>query len=235
MAEHRVVSRNEWLRARQTLLAEEKEFTRQRDRLSEARRALPWVRVEKPYVFHAPSGDLGLSDLFEGRTQLIVYHFMFGPDWNEGCKSCSFWMDNFNGIDVHLKQRDTNLVAVSRAPLGKLEAFKRRIGWTFPWVSSLGSEFNYDFHVSFTDAEKVAGEVEYNYARRRFFSSEGPGISVFCTGDDRAVYHTYSCYARGLDILNGAYNLLDLTPKGRDEDALPYPMAWVRLHDSYGL
>lgn len=233
MSDHRVVSRAEWLEARRTLLAAEKALTRERDRLSEARRALPWVKVETPYVFDTAKGEASLADLFDGRSQLIVYHFMFGPDWNEGCKSCSFWMDNFSGIDVHLAQRDVSFVTVSRAPLAKLEAFKRRMGWNFRWVSSLGSDFNFDFHVSFTDAEKAAGQVAYNYGERMFFSSEGPGMSVFRRGEDGAVYHTYSCYARGLDPLNGAYQLLDLTPNGRDEAGLPYPMAWVRLRDKY--
>ncbi len=234
MAKHQIVSQDQWLTARRALLAEEKAFTEARDRLSQARRALPWVRLDKPYVFRGAKGEGNLADLFDGRGQLIVYHFMLGPDWNEGCKSCSFWMDNFSGIETHLNQRDVSFVAVSRAPLEKLDAFKRQMGWTFTWVSSLGSDFNYDFHVSFTDAEKAAGEVAYNYGTRKFFSSEGPGMSVFCKGDDGALYHTYSCYARGLDPLNGAYQLLDLTPKGRDEDALPYPMAWVRLRDTYG-
>jgi predicted dithiol-disulfide oxidoreductase (DUF899 family) len=233
MAKHAVVSEEKWLAARREHLAAEKEFTRARDRLSEARRALPWVKVGKAYSFRGPKGTQSLANLFEGRSQLIVYHFMFAPEWNEGCKSCSFWMDNFDGIISHLNQRDVRFVAVSRAPLEKLEAFKQRMGWQFKWVSSLDSDFNYDYRVSFTETEKAAGEVQYNYGRRKFFSSEGPGISVFRKDDDGTIYHTYSCYARGLDILNGAYNLLDLVSKGRDEETQPYTMAWVRLRDKY--
>jgi predicted dithiol-disulfide oxidoreductase (DUF899 family) len=232
MTNHAVVSRDEWLVARKELLAAEKEFTRRRDELSRRRRSLPWVRLDKNYVFDGPNGRESLADLFEGRSQLIVYHFMFGPDWDAGCKSCSFWADNFNGIVPHLKSRDVSLVAVSRAPLPKLQAFAERLGWSFKWLSSYGTDFNRDFQVSFADAEAGA-KVDYNYELRTFPSNEAPGISVFSKDADGTVFHTYSCYARGLDMMNAAYHYLDLVPKGRDEANLSYPMAWVRLRDEY--
>ncbi len=232
MTSHPVVSRQDWLAARKALLEREKAFTRARDALSAERRALPWVRIDKDYAFAGPAGRLSLGDLFGGKSQLAVYHFMLGPDWNEGCKSCSFWADNFNGIDVHLAQRDLALVAVSRAPLAKIDAFKRRMGWTFRWVSSFGSDFNRDFGVSFTP-EELRGEVEYNYTRQTFPADEAPGMSLFFRDGDGTVFHTYSCYARGLDMLNGAYHILDLAPKGRDEDGQSYAMAWLRHHDRY--
>ncbi len=232
MSTHPVVSRSEWLAARKDLLRREKEFTRQRDALSAERRQLPWVKVEKPYVFESPDGRQTLADLFAGRSQLAVYHFMLGPEWPEGCKSCSFWADNFNGIDVHLAHRDLTLIAVSRAPLAKIDAFKRRMGWTFKWVSSLGNDFNRDFNVSFTP-EEIKGDVFYNYERRKFPSDEAPGMSLFHRDAAGAVFHTYSCYSRGLDMVNGAYHILDLAPKGRDEAKLPYTMSWVRHHDKY--
>jgi predicted dithiol-disulfide oxidoreductase (DUF899 family) len=230
-SKHEVVSRDAWLAARKAFLAKEKEFTRQRDRLSAERRALPWVEVVEHYLFDTPEGKQSLSDLFGGSSQLLVYHFMFGPDWEEGCPSCSFWADNYNGIGTHLKHRDVQLVAISRAPLEKLEAYKKRMGWTFKWVSSLGNEFNRDYHVSFTPEEKDTGF--YNFEARGFGSSEAPGISTFFKDEDGSIFHTYSCYARGLDMVNGAYHLLDLAPKGRDEAGLPWPMAWVRRHDRY--
>lgn len=229
----KVVSRSEWLAARKQFLSKEKEFTRLRDQLSAGRRALPWVKVDREYVFDAPGGRESLSDLFAGRSQLIVYHFMFGPDWNEGCKSCSFWADNFNGIDVHLKHRDVTLLAVSRAPLEKLEAYRKRMGWGFKWVSSFGNDFNRDFHVSFTREEISKGNVFYNYQMQKFPVEEAPGISVFFKDAKGEVFHTYSCYARGLDMLNGAYHYLDLAPKGRDEDGQAYTMAWLRHRDRY--
>ncbi len=231
MSTHPVVSRAEWLAARKALLQREKEFTRQRDALNAERRRLPWVRIGKDYVFDTSSGKQSLAQLFAGRGQLAVYHFMLGPDWTEGCKSCSFWADNFNGIDVHLAHRDLTLVAVSRAPLAKIEAFKRRMGWSFKWVSSYANDFNRDFNVSFTP-EEMKGEVFYNFEQRKFPSDEAPGMSLFAREGD-AVFHTYSCYARGLDMINGAYHILDLAPKGRDEAGLPYTMSWVRHHDKY--
>ncbi|MBV9249551.1 MAG: DUF899 domain-containing protein [Acetobacteraceae bacterium] len=231
--DHPVVSRDEWIEARRQFLTREKEFTRLRDALSAERRALPWVRVDKPYVFQTPEGEKTLADLFGGRSQLVVYHLMFGQDWTEACRSCSFWADNFNGIDVHLRARNVTLIAISSASLEQIEAFKRRMGWSFEWVSSAGTDFNHDYHVSFTPEELEQGEVEYNYARRRALLTELPGISVFYKSPEGTVFHTYSCYARGLDMLNGAYHYLDLVPKGRDESGHSHPMYWVRLHDSY--
>jgi len=235
MTGHKVVSRSEWLEARQQLLVKEKHFTRLRDELSAERRALPWVRVDKAYAFEGPAGRLTLADLFEGRSQLIVYHFMFDPNWESGCKSCSFWADNFNGIWVHLNQRDVTFAAVSLAPLPKLQAYAMRLGWGFPWVSSFGSDFNYDYGVSFTPENLAKGWINYNYARRDTAMTELPGVSVFCKDETGAVFHSYSCYSRGLDMLNGAYHHLDLVPKGRDEAGLEYPMAWLRPHDQYGV
>jgi len=229
----RVVSQAEWLEARKGLLAKEKEFTRRRDALSAERRELPWVRVEKEYVFTAPGGRQTLADLFDRRSQLIVYHFMLGPDWEEGCPSCSLLADHFDGAAVHLAQRDVTLVVVSRAPLDRIEAFKQRMGWRFKWVSSYDSDFNRDYHVSFTKEEIANGNVYYNYAASGFSSEEAPGASVFYRDAAGAIFHTYSSYARGLDILIGAYNFLDLVPKGRDEAGLQHGMAWVRHHDRY--
>ena len=231
--EHKVVSRQEWLESRREHLAREKELTRLRDRVSQERRELPWVRVEQEYDFDGPNGKRTLSELFDGRSQLLVYHFMFGPDWEEGCKSCSFWADNYNGIFAHLNHRDVTLVGISKAPIDKLLEFKKRMDWSFPWFSSLENSFNRDYHVSFTPQELERGEVDYNYTKTRFPSEEAPGVSVFYKDDAGNVFHTYSCYSRGLDILNSAYHMLDLVPKGRDEADLPYGMAWVRHHDRY--
>jgi len=228
---HQIVSRDEWLAARKALLAKEKAFTKERDALSQERRRLPWVKVDKKYVFDAPAGKETLADLFAGRNQLLVYHFMFGPGWKEGCPSCSFWADNYNGAVVHLSHRDVSLVAISRAPLEKLESYRKRMGWNFKWVSSYGNDFNRDYHVSFMPEEQKT--AIYNYKADGFGSSEAPGVSVFIKAADGQIFHTYSCYARGLDMLNGAYHLLDLVPKGRDEQGLSYPMAWVRRHDQY--
>ena len=231
---HQIVSEDQWIEARRALLAKEKQLTRQRDELARQRRELPWVRVEKEYEFDTPRGKLTLADLFDGRSQLIVYHFMFGPQWKEGCPSCSFVSDHLDGAVPHLVARDVTLTMVSRAPLAKIEAFKRRMGWRFPWVSSFGSDFNYDYHASFDPAERAAGSVDYNYSRGPFPSDEAPGASVFSkdptTGD---IFHTYSTYARGLDPLVGAYTLLDMVPKGRDEDHLGFSMEWLRHHDRY--
>jgi predicted dithiol-disulfide oxidoreductase (DUF899 family) len=232
--QHQIVSQEEWLAARRQHLSEEKEFTRLRDRLSAARRELPWVRVEKDYVFDTPDGKATLADLFDGRSQLLVYHFMFGPGWEQGCPSCSFLSDHIDGANLHLPQRDVTLLAVSRAPLPQIEAFKQRMGWRFRWVSSYGNDFNQDYHVSFTPDEMAQGEVYYNYGMTEFPSEEAPGISAFYKDPGGAIFHTYSAYARGLDMLIGAYNYLDLAPKGRDEAALPWTMAWVRHHDRYG-
>jgi predicted dithiol-disulfide oxidoreductase (DUF899 family) len=228
-----VVSQEEWLAARKDLLVKEKEFTRLRDALSAERRKLPWVKVEQEYIFDAPEGKQSLAELFAGRSQLIVYHFMFGPGWAEGCPSCSLLGDHFDGSLVHLAHRDVTLLALSRAPLTQIEAFKRRMGWRFKWVSSNGNGFNRDFQVSFTKDELATGKVYYNYEMTKFPSEEAPGVSVFYKDGSGAVFHTYSSYARGLDILIGAYNFLDLAPKGRDEEGLKGAMAWVRHHDKY--
>jgi predicted dithiol-disulfide oxidoreductase (DUF899 family) len=228
-----VVSHAEWLAARSEFLTKEKEFTRQRDELSRQRRTLPWEKVEKQYEFDSTKGKVTLADLFGGRSQLIVYHFMFGPGWEQGCPSCSYWADHFDGSAIHLANRDTTLVAISRAPLAEIEAFKERMGWKFPWVSSFGSDFNFDYHVSFTPEERSSGKVYYNYVNDEFTPDEGPGVSVFAKNAAGDVFHTYSTYGRGIDILNGTYNFLDLVPKGRDEDGLAFSMAWVRHHDRY--
>jgi predicted dithiol-disulfide oxidoreductase (DUF899 family) len=230
--QHKVVSRDEWIAARKAHLAKEKALTKARDQLSAERRALPWVKVEKTYVFDTPEGKKTLADLFDGRSQLIVYHFMLGPDWGEGCPSCSYLADHFDGAALHLPHRDVTLTVVSRAPLPEIEAYKKRMGWRFPWVSSYGDDFNYDFHVSFRP-EQEEGEVYYNYEMSDFESDEMPGLSVFIKDASGAIFHTYSAYARGLDILVGTYNFLDLVPKGRDEAELPWTMAWVRRHDDY--
>lgn len=231
MTTHRIVSHEEWIAARKALLQKEKQLTQARDGLAEARQALPWEKVEKKYVFDGPQGEETLSDLFGGCTQLVIYHFMLGPDATVGCKACSFWADNFERNVVHLAHRDVTMLAVSRGLLDRIEAFKRRMGWTFKWVSSGRSEFNFDFGVSFPDADD--GHATYNYGPKSFGSTEMPGVSVFYREPDGAVYHTYSTYARGLDMLNAAYQYLDLVPKGRDEKSLPFTMTWLRHRDEY--
>jgi predicted dithiol-disulfide oxidoreductase (DUF899 family) len=230
---HSVVSNEEWLQARKALLEQEKALTRQRDELSRKRRELPWVKVETNYVFDGPQGSVTLSDLFAGRTQLMTYHFMFGPEWAEGCPSCSMVADNIQGAVVHLANRDTSLVLVSRAPIEKIEAFKKRMGWKFQWVSSYPNRFNLDYHVSFTKDEMEKGQTYYNFGVNRFPSEEAPGMSVFYKDAYGSIFHSYSAYARGLEPLLGTYDLLDMTPKGRDEDQLSFPMAWIRHHDRY--
>ena len=232
--EHSIVSQEKWLQLRKELLIKEKELTRLRDRLNAERRELPWVRVEKNYLFDAPGGKVSLKELFAGRSQLVIYHFMFGPDWNEGCPSCSFVSDHIDGALPHLAARDATMVMVSRAPLAKIEAFKKRMGWRFTWVSSYGSDFNSDFRVSFTKDEMAQGKVNYNYAMQEFPSEEAPGISVFYQDAGGDVFHTYSSYGRGLEQLVGTYMILDMVPKGRDEDKLGFTMEWVRHHDRYG-
>jgi predicted dithiol-disulfide oxidoreductase (DUF899 family) len=229
----KVVSEAEWLVARRDLLAREKELTRLRDEVSRHRRELPWVKIEKEYVFDGPNDKETLADLFEDRSQLVVYHFMFGPDWEEGCKSCSYLADHFDGANWHLPHRDVTFVVISRAPLSKIEAFKKRMGWRFKWVSSHGNDFNFDYHVSATKEEQEKGKMYYNYTTQEIDTEEWPGLSVFYKDENGAVFHTYSTYARGLDILVGAYNVLDLVPKGRDEDNLDFTMEWVRHHDRY--
>ena len=230
MEMRKVVLHEEWLKARLDLLAAEKEFTRQRDALTRRRMAMPWERVEKNYVFDTLEGQRTLAELFAGRRQLMVQHFMFGPGWEQGCPSCSFIADHTDGMNVHLAHRDVTFVAVSRAPLSEIEGFRRRMGWRFKWVSSFGSDFNHDFHVSFTP-EEAKGQVYYNYAMQPFECEELPGISVFYKDDAGAVFHTYSAYRRGVEAMMGTYSLLDLTPRGRDER--DGPMAWVRHHDRY--
>jgi predicted dithiol-disulfide oxidoreductase (DUF899 family) len=230
---HEVVSPREWIASRRELLRKEKEFTKLRDELSRQRRELPWEKVEKEYVFEGPNGKVTLADLFGGKSQLIVYHFMFGPEWTEGCPSCSFLADHFDGTLVHLANRDVTLAVVSRAPSTQIETFKKRMGWQFCWVSSSGNDFNWDYHVSFTKEEMENGKVNYNYDLVEFPSEEGPGFSVFYKNDAGEIFHTYSAFARGGDLLIGTYNFLDLAPKGRDEDGLDFTMAWVRHHDRY--
>src|SRR5947209_4681885 len=225
-----IVSEAEWLVARKDLLAREKQLNRQRDALNAARRDLPMVKVGKNYVFDGPNGQETLPDLFEDRSQLIVYHFMFGPDWEQGCKSCSYLADHFDGANWHLPHRDATFVVISRAPLSKLQAYQKRMGWRFKWLSSEKNDFNFDYHVSFTKEDEKNNKTYYNYATDEFFSDELPGLSVFYKNDAGEVFHTYSTYARGLDMLVGAYNLLDLTPKGRDEDP-ENTMSWGRRHD----
>ena len=234
MNPNQVVPPEEWLAARLELLKKEKQFTRMRDEVTRHVRDLPWVKVEKQYDFEGPNGKESLHDLFEGRRQLIVYHFMFAPDWDEGCKSCSLIADHYAPSIIHLNQRDVSMVTVSRAPLEKLQAFQKRMGWQFKWVSSLGNDFNRDYHVSFSPEEVEKKEMYYNYGNNAFPVTEGPGLSVFATDDSGTIFHTFSTYARGLDIFLGVYNLLDIVPKGRDESELPYGMAWVRHHDRYG-
>jgi predicted dithiol-disulfide oxidoreductase (DUF899 family) len=234
MPDHPVATHDEWLAARRELLAEEKDFTHLRDELSAKRRAMPWLRIDKDYRFDGPEGkNLTLGDLFGERRQLIVYHFMFGPDWEKPCKSCSFWADGYNGVTQHLAQRDTRLVAISRAPLTKLASRAKRMGWTFPWYSSGDGDFNYDFHVSFHPEQVADGTIRYNFAPTQTKMSDLPGVSCFVREPDGAIYRTYSAYARGLDMLNPSYQLLDITALGRQEDDLPFPMAWVKLHDEY--
>jgi predicted dithiol-disulfide oxidoreductase (DUF899 family) len=233
MNDHRIVSREQWVTARRRLLTKEKEFLRLRDQLSSERRELPWERVDKQYVFDGPAGAETLVDLFAGRNQLIVYHFMFAPEWEAGCSGCSFWADNYNGIVAHLNQRDVSLAAVSRAQLAKLQAFASRMGWNFKWVSGANTDFNYDYQVSFKPEDLTHGTAEYNYTRLEKSMSDMPGFSVFFKDEAGAIFHTYSTYARGLDAMNVAYQLLDLVPKGRDEAGLPFPMSWVKLHDLY--
>ena len=240
METHDVAKHDEWLAARKKHLAKEKEFTRLRDQLSKERRDLPWELVEKEYIFEGENGRLTLSEIFEGRGQLVIYHAMFNPEtageqttWTTeaACYACSFWMDNFNGITVHLNHRDITMAAVSQAPHPKLVAYKKRMGWTFPWYSSAGSDFNFDYGVSFTPDELNAGEVEYNYRHAPLSGTEAPGISVFLTEGEH-VYHTYSTYERGLDMLNVAYHYMDLVPKGRDENESGLG-SWVHRRDEY--
>ena len=227
-----IVSETEWLVARRDLLTQEKEFTRQRDALSKARRQLPWVKIDKNYMFDGAGGKVTLADLFDGRSQLIVYHFMLGPGWEEGCKSCSFLADHFDGANWHLPHRDVTFVVISRAPFSEIESYKKRMGWRFKWLSSHGSDFNFDYHVSASEDDKKKDKMYYNYQMAGLMSDELPGLSVFYKNENGDIFHTYSTYARGLDMLVGTYNLLDLVPKGRGENP-ESTMDWVRRHDDY--
>jgi predicted dithiol-disulfide oxidoreductase (DUF899 family) len=214
-------------------MAHEKELTRARERLAEERRALPWVKIDRNYVFEGPTGKVTLADMFKGRPQLVVQHVMFAPDWEAACKHCSLWLDGFDRMEPHLLARDTTMAAVSLAPSDKLDAFKKRMGWTFDWYSSGGSDFNHDYGVTFSREEIDKGEAKYNYGTTPLYGPELPGISVFYRNEAGEIFHTYSCYARGLDMMNAAYQYLDLTPLGRHEEALSFPMEWVRLRDQY--
>ncbi len=231
---HKVVSKSEWQRATSfNFLVKEKELTRKSDELARQRRELPWTRVDKNYVFEGPQGKVSLADLFDGRSQLATYHFMFGPDWTEGCPACSHLADNMDGTVEHLRARDLTLVLVSRGPLEKIAAFQKRMGWHIPWFSSAGNDFNRDFAVSFTKDEVASGAKAYNLGTRAPYSEENPGMSFFYKAPTGEILHTYSTYARGLDALVGTYVILDRAPKGRDEGSLPQPMSWLRHHDKY--
>ncbi len=230
--DHPVVSHEQWLAARTAFLAREKEFTRQLDELNRQRRQLPWERIDKQYIFDGPGGKESLAELFNNKSQLVVYHFMFSPEWDEGCKHCSFWADHFDSLRYHLKQRDTAFAVISRAPLAKIEPFKKRMGWGFKWVSSFHNDFNFDFQASFTPQQLGSGKVFYNYSIIDADDADREGASVFYKDKNGAIFHTYSCYARGIDLLNTTYNFLDLTPKGRDE-APGESQNWVEYHDQY--
>jgi len=231
---HTIVSQHEWIKARKELLTIEKEFTCARDQLNQKRRELPWVLVDKGYVFDGPKGKETLSELFNGKSQLIVYHFMFGPDWEAGCPSCSFWADNFNNIIIHLNQRDVSMIAISRAPYNKISEYQKRMGWSFHWVSSFDNDFNFDYHVSFTLEDLAKKEVFYNYVLQDTGVSDKEGISVFYRNPSGQIFHTYSTFERGIDDFNAAYHYLDIVPKGRDEEGgHAFPQYWVRRHDEY--
>ena len=235
IADHKIVSPEQWLEQRKQLLAKEKELTRLRDEINRQRVELPWERVEKQYAFKSPEGEETLADLFGGRSQLIIYHFMLGPGWQEGCVGCSFLADHIGGALVHLENHDVSLVVVSRAPLAEIEAYKKRMGWNFKWVSSYRSDFNYDYHVSFTPEQAATGKVYYNYDARDFVSEELAGASAFYKTDSGEIFHTYSNYARGGEMFLGTYNFLDIAPKGRNETGPRFDMGdWLRHHDRYG-
>jgi predicted dithiol-disulfide oxidoreductase (DUF899 family) len=233
MTDHTIVSESEWVGARRKLLAREKELTHLQEQVAEERRTLPWVKVEKNYVFDTPQGRKTLSDLFDGRSQLIVYHFMFGPDWQEGCVGCSFLSDHVDGALAHLNHHDVTYVAVSRAPLEKLLAYRKRMGWKFPWVSSAGGDFNYDYHVSFTKDEIARGEATYNFEKTKVTIEDLHGTSVFIKDRDGTIYHTYSAYGRGDERSLGTYAWLDITPHGRNEGEGGNLTSWVKRHDEY--
>lgn len=230
--EHKVLGQKEWLAARKRLLVKEKQFSKARDRLNAERRALPWVKVEKEYLFYSPKGKVTLADLFRGKSQLVVYHFMFAPGWGEGCAHCSFWADHFDSVNPHIGGRDTTLAVISHAPLKEIQPFKKRMGWQFTWVSSHGNDFNYDFNVSFTPEQLRTGKAIYNYGPLDMDMEEREGVSAFYRDHKGQIYHTYSSYARGIDLLNTTYNFLDLTAKGRDENP-EHSQDWVRFKDRY--
>jgi predicted dithiol-disulfide oxidoreductase (DUF899 family) len=233
LQDHDVVSHDEWIAARKALLAEEKQFTHRREELARRRRALPWEKVEKEYVFDGPKGKESLSDLFDGRSQLIVYHFMFAPEDDQGCPICSFWADHYDATLVHLNHRDVSFAVISRARLAKIEAFKKRMGWRFKWVSSGNTDFNYDLHASFRAQDLERGTAVYNYEPLNVDMVDREGVSVFYRDESGQVFHTYSTYARGIDMVNGTYQFLDLVPKGRDERDYEFKQEWVRYHDRY--
>ena len=231
MTKHKVVSRKDWIKARKAFLVKEKKFSRQRERLAQDRRNLPWVRVDTDYLFDGPDGKESLSDLFNGKSQLVVYHFMFAPEWKAGCAHCSFWADHYDSMLVHLKNRDVSFVAISRAPLARIKPFKKRMGWKFKWMSSYGNSFNYDYHVSFHPEDIKSGVANYNYEKFTFNMTDREGISVFYKDKRGEIFHTYSTFARGIDMFNPTYQFLDLVPKGRDEHGRG--QFWVRYHDRY--
>ena len=231
--DHPVVTPDRWLAERKKLLAREKELTKLRDEIAALRRMLPWVRIEKDYQFDTPNGKRSLADLFEGRSQLMVQHFMLGPGWEQGCPSCSYMADHMDGMNIHLANRDITFIAVSRASLDEIERFRARMGWKFKWVSSNATDFNFDFHVSFTPEERAKGKVNYNFTMQPFPAEEAPGISLFCKNETDEVFHTYSTFGRGVEVMMGAYDMMDLAPKGRGERDVPYKMEWVRHHDRY--
>jgi predicted dithiol-disulfide oxidoreductase (DUF899 family) len=228
--QHAVVSHDDWLAARRELLKAEKELTRHRDKVAQARLALPWLRIDKDYMFDTLDGPRGLADLFDGRSQLLVQHFMLAPGWKEGCKSCSFMADHTDGMNLHLAHHDVTMIAVSRAPLSEIEAYRKRMGWKFTWVSSFGTDFNYDFRVSFTPEEVATGKIDYNFGEMSETEEELPGVSAFYRNDAGEVFRTYSTYFRGVEVMMGTYNMLDIAPKGRNENG---GMGWVRRHDRY--
>jgi predicted dithiol-disulfide oxidoreductase (DUF899 family) len=233
MTTHVIATRDQWLDARRDLLAAEKDLTHRSDEVARLRRLMPWFPVTKNYVFEGPDGHVTLSELFDGRSQLIVQHFMLGPGWEQGCKSCSYMADHTDGMSIHLAHRDATMVAISRAPLAEIARFRRRMGWKFKWVSSYDTEFNYDFGVSFTTDEIAKGDLNYNYGKWSLKGEEWPGVSVFAKDEAGSVFHTYSTYGRGVEVMMGTYRMLDLTPKGRDEHDGVYKMDWVRHHDRY--
>jgi predicted dithiol-disulfide oxidoreductase (DUF899 family) len=231
--DHPVANRENWIKARQALLVEEKQLFRAHDALKAKRRTLPWLPVEKDYVFETKGGKKSLAELFDGKSQLVVYHLMYAPQWDSPCEHCSFWADHFDGVRLHIGQRDANLIAISRAPVSQLEAHKKRMGWNFQWASAAGNSFPYDFLASFTDEEVASKSAFFNYVQADPLTTDREGVSVFFKDSDEKIYLTYATFARGIDMLNGTYNYLDLCPKGRDEESLEYPQEWVKFHDEY--